>query len=109
MLSAAMLKGHHVADDPRGCLELVKLLARLGVNRLQIAFKRPVEHYVACRRQGTRPDRELFLVRPDNLARLGVPGNEIAHMCLTLRRGHLKRRAHIKLTSPVVDLEKLVV
>ena len=45
--------GHDVADDARRRLELVKLLARLGIDGLQVAFERAVEHHVAGRGQGT--------------------------------------------------------
>src|ERR1041385_8020794 len=34
---AAVLVGHHVADDAGRSLELVKLLAGLGIDRLEIA------------------------------------------------------------------------
>src|SRR6185437_16153880 len=42
-LLAIMLVGRDVADDAGRGLELVKLLARLGVDCLQVAFQRSVE------------------------------------------------------------------
>ena len=54
ILPAAMLVGHDVADDARRSLELIKLLAGLGVDRLQIAFQ-------ACRRT---PPRQRSRERP---------------------------------------------
>src|SRR6185295_5534725 len=47
VLLALIRPGVDVADDSRRCLELVKLLARLRVDRLQIPFERAVEHHVA--------------------------------------------------------------
>src|SRR5262249_60822406 len=51
ILLAAILIGRDVADDAGRSLELVELLAGLGVDRLQIAFKRAVEHHVAGGRE----------------------------------------------------------
>src|SRR6202012_1472599 len=77
VLLAAVLIGHDVADDAGRRLELVKLLAGLCVDRLQITFKRAVEDHATGCRQGTAPSRELLLVRPDNLSGLVIPGDEI--------------------------------
>src|SRR4029077_18717496 len=51
ILPAALLIGRDVADDARRGLELVKLLARLGIDRLQVAFQRAVEHHSTGGRQ----------------------------------------------------------
>src|SRR5262249_11258691 len=58
VLLAAMFIGGHVADDAGGRLELVEFLAGLGVDGLEVAFERAVEHHAAGGRQGTRPCRE---------------------------------------------------
>src|SRR6185369_17918351 len=76
VLLATMFIGGHVSDDAGRRLELVEFLARLGVDGLEIAFERAVEHHATGGRQGTRPDRKQLLVRPDDLAGLAVPGNE---------------------------------
>src|SRR5262245_57910379 len=60
VLFAAMLIGGDVSDDAGRRLELVEFLAGLGVDGLEIAFERAVEHHAAGGRQGTRPDRELL-------------------------------------------------
>src|SRR5450755_319773 len=50
VLLAAVLIGRDVADDTGWSLELVELLAGLGVDRLEVAFERSVEHHAAaCR------------------------------------------------------------
>src|SRR4029077_2355886 len=74
VLLATMLIGGHVSDDAGRRLELVEFLARLGVDGLEIAFERAVEHHAAGGRQGTRPHRKQLFVRPDDLAGLAVPG-----------------------------------
>src|SRR5277367_6510654 len=73
ILATAVLVGHDVADDARRSLELVKLLAGFGVDRLQIAFQRSIEDHAACCRESARPGRELLGVRPYDLAGLAVP------------------------------------
>src|SRR5262245_5375992 len=88
VLFAAMLIGGDVADDAGRGLELVEFLAGLGVDGFEIAFERTVEHHASSRCQGTRPDRELLFDRPDDLAGLAVPGNEVAHVGLARRRVH---------------------
>src|SRR5262245_7842789 len=65
VLLATMLIGGDVSDDARRRLELVEFLAGLGVDGLEIAFERAVEHHASSRCQGTRPDRELLFDRPD--------------------------------------------
>src|SRR5262249_34486465 len=75
VLLATMLIGRHVSNDAGRRLELVEFLARLGIDGLEVAFERSVEHHAAGGRQGARPDRELFRQRPDDLAGLAVPGN----------------------------------
>src|SRR5262245_65635977 len=75
VLLAVILVGRDVADDAGRSLELVELLAGLGVDGLQIAFERAVEHHAAGSGQGTRPHRELLLDRPDDLAGPGVAGD----------------------------------
>src|SRR5712664_4395269 len=72
VLPAALLIGGDVADDARRGLELVEFLARLGVDRLEIALERAVEHHAAGGGERPRPDRELLLVRPGDLAGLAV-------------------------------------
>src|SRR5262245_7410607 len=66
VLLATMLIGGDVSDDAGRRLELVEFLAGLGVDSLEIAFERAVEHHAAGGRQGTRPDRELLRHRPDD-------------------------------------------
>src|SRR5262249_49329801 len=44
-----MLVGGHVADDAGRRLELVEFLAGLGVDGLEVAFERSVEHHAAAR------------------------------------------------------------
>ena len=51
VLLTAMLVGGDVADDAGRSLELVELLARLGVDRFQLAFQRPVEDDAAGGRE----------------------------------------------------------
>src|SRR5215471_21193930 len=47
VLLAAMFIGGHVADDAGRRFELVKFLAGLGVDSLEVAFERTVEHHAA--------------------------------------------------------------
>src|SRR6185369_18053562 len=47
ILLAVILVGVDVADDARRSLELVELLAGLGIDRLEVAFQRAVEHDIA--------------------------------------------------------------
>src|SRR5215468_12262548 len=61
ILPAALLIGRDVADDAGRSLELVEFLARLGVDCLEVAFERSVEHHAAGGCERARPDRELFL------------------------------------------------
>src|SRR5215470_7587929 len=49
VLLAAMLIGGHVADDAGRRLELVELLARLGVDGLEVAFERAIEDHASSR------------------------------------------------------------
>src|SRR4051812_24312717 len=82
VLPAAILIGRDVTNDAGRSLELVEFLARLGIDCLEVAFERSVEHHAAGGRERTGPHRELLLVRPDDLARLAVPGDEVAHVAL---------------------------
>src|SRR5262249_19550139 len=109
VLLAAMLIGRHVSNDAGRRLELVEFLARLGIDGLEVAFERSVEHHAAGGRQGARPDRELFRQRPDDLAGLAVPGNEVAHVGFAGRRIHRQRRPDIGLACRVADPERLIV
>ena len=109
VLLATVLVGHHVADDARWRLELVKFFAGLGINRLQVPFQRAVEHHTARRSQGTRPHREQLRIGPDDLSGLAVPGNEVAHVGLASRREHRQGRPDIGLARRVAHLERLVV
>src|SRR5262245_12481339 len=68
VLLATMLVGGDVSNDAGRCLELVEFLAGLGIDGLEVAFERSIEHHAAGGRQGTRPDRELLRHRPDDLA-----------------------------------------
>src|SRR3974390_560494 len=54
ILLAAMVIGHHIADDARRRLELVEFLAGLGVDGFEITLQRSVEHDPARRRPGGR-------------------------------------------------------
>src|SRR6267378_5389452 len=109
VLPAALLIGGDVADDAGWGLELVELLAGLGVDRLEVALQRAVEHHTTGGGQRTRPDRELLLVRPGDLAGLAVPGDEVTHVGLAGRRIHRQRRPNIGLACRVAHLERLVV
>ncbi len=109
VLLAVMLVRGHIADDAGRSLELVELLAGLGVHGLEIALKRSVEHHAARGRECAGPDRELLGDRPDDLSGLGIPGNEVAHVALAGRRIHRQGRAHIGLARGVAHLERLVV
>src|SRR5215471_17626761 len=109
VLLAAMLIGRHVADDAGRRLELVEFLAGLGVDSLEVAFERAVEHHAASRCQRTRPDRELLFHRPDDLAGLAVPGNEVAHVGLAGRWVHRQRGPDIGLARRVAHPEWLIV
>ena len=104
-----MFIGGHVADDAGRRLELVEFLAGLGVDGLEVAFERAVEHHAASRCQSTRPDRELLFHRPDDLAGLAVPGNEVAHVGLAGRRVHRQRGPDIGLARRVAHPEWLIV
>src|SRR3977135_3456673 len=68
VLPAALLIGRDVADDAGRSLELVEFLAGLGVDRLEIALQRAVEHHATGGGERTRPDRELPLVQPAKIA-----------------------------------------
>src|SRR5439155_9417306 len=109
ILLATMLIGGDVSDDAGRRLELVKFFACLGVDGLEVAFERAVEHHAARGRQGTRPDREQLFVRPDDLAGLAVPGNEVAHVRFTRRRVHRQSRSDIGLARRVAHPERLIV
>src|SRR5262249_12947971 len=109
VLLATILIGGHVADNAGRRLELVEFLARLGVDSLEIAFERTIEHHAAGGRQGTRPDRKQFFVRPDDLAGLAVPGNEVAHVRFAGRRVHRQSRPDIGLARRVAHPEWLIV
>src|SRR5262245_15786764 len=73
VLPAAVLIGRDVADDAGRSLELVEFLARLGIDCLEVAFERSVEHHAAGGRECAGPHGELLFVRPDDLAGLAVP------------------------------------
>ena len=109
VLFAAVLVGVDVADDARRGLELVEFLARLGIDRLEIAFERSVEHDAAGGRERSGPYRELLRHRPDDLAGPRVPGDEVAHVGLAGRRIHGQRRPDIGLAGRVAHPERLVV
>src|SRR5215475_10495324 len=47
ILPAALLIGRDVADDAGRGLELVELLARLGIDCFEVTFERSVEHHAA--------------------------------------------------------------
>src|SRR5262249_5257221 len=51
ILLATMFIGHDVSDDAGRRLELVEFLAGLGVDGLEVAFERAVEHHASGRRQ----------------------------------------------------------
>src|SRR5260370_34818351 len=61
ILFTAMLVGRDVADDAGRGLELVEFLARLGVDRLELALDRPVEHHPAGGADAPAPARALPL------------------------------------------------
>src|SRR6266404_4571233 len=109
VLFAALLVGRDVPDDAGRGLELVEFLARLGIDGLEVAFKRSVKHHPAGGRERTRPDRELLLVRPDDLAGLVVPRDEVTHVLLAGRWIHRERRPYIGLARRIAHLERLVV
>ena len=57
LLFAAMLIGHHVADDAGRGFELVKLFPGIRAHRFQVTFERAVEDNVTGGCQSARPDR----------------------------------------------------
>ena len=80
------------------------------VDRLQVAFERAVEDDVAGGRQRAAPDREFLGLGPDDLAGAGIPGDEVAHAAMAVRRRiHRQGRADVRLAGRVLDLERLVV
>src|ERR1700740_2692710 len=60
-LPAAMLIGRDVADDAGWGLELVEFLARFGIDCLEVAFERSIEHHAAGGRECAGPHGELLL------------------------------------------------
>src|SRR5258708_29491583 len=109
VLLAAVLIGHDVADDAGRGLELVEFLTGLGIDGLQVAFERAVEHDVAGGCQRAAPGGEFLLVGPRDLAGLAVPGDEVAHVALALGRIHRNRRTDISLTGGVGHFVRLIV
>src|SRR6266446_1093788 len=109
VLFAALLIGRDVSDDAGRGLELVEFLARLGIDRLQVAFKRSIEHHPAGGSECTRPDREQLLVRPDDLAGFAIPGDKVAHVGFAGRWKHRERCPYIGLARRVTHLERLVI
>ena len=109
VLLALVLIGHDVADDARRRLEPVQLLAGLGIDRLQVAFQRAVEHHAALGRHRAGPDGELLRIGPDDLALGRIPGDEVAHVGLPGRRIHRQCRTDIGLARSVRHAERLVV
>src|SRR4249919_2063368 len=55
ILPAALLIGRDVANNAGRGLEFVEFLARLGIDRLEVAFERSIEHHAAGGRERTRP------------------------------------------------------
>src|SRR5258706_5974113 len=82
VLFAALLISCDVADDAGRGLELVEFLARLGIDRLQVAFKRSIEHHPTGGSECTRPERELIPVLPHDPASLVVPRRGGKHVGL---------------------------
>ena len=80
-----------------------------GVDRLQIAFQRAIEHHAAGGCQRASPGGEQLLVGPHDLAGLAVPGNEIAHIGLAFGREHRHGGTDISLTGSVGYLVGLIV
>src|SRR3979411_519289 len=109
VLFAAVLIGRDVSNDSGWGLELIEFFARLCIDSLEIAFERSVEHNAAGGRERTRPDRELLVVRPDDLARFAVPSDKGAHVGIAGRRIHRECRPYIGLARRIAHLERLIV
>src|SRR5258708_17144217 len=86
VLLAAVLIGHDVAHDAGPGLELVEVLTGLGIDGIQVASERAVAHDVAAGCPRAAPGGEFLLVGPHDLAGLGVPADEVAHVALALGR-----------------------
>src|SRR5262245_49361398 len=79
VLLALVLPGVQVADDSRGRLELVELLGDVvRIDALHVAFERPVAGHSAGGDERAAPDRELLGLGLHDLARAGVPDDEVA-------------------------------
>src|SRR5256885_6769427 len=111
VLLALVLPGIHVADDSRGRLELVELLADVvGIDALQVALEGAVARDASGRDERPAPDRELLGLGLHDLAGAGIPDDEVAHAAVAARRReHRERRCHERLARGVLDLERLVV
>src|SRR5690606_20444750 len=84
VLFAVVFPGGDVADHARRCFELPQLFAA-GIDGLDIAFKRSVEHHIASCREGAAPYGESFRNAPQDFAFVCVPGDEVAHAAMTVR------------------------
>src|SRR5262249_26277864 len=110
VLLALVLIGKYVADDAGRRLKLEQLLVDVvGIDALEIAFQRTVAGDTTGRHERSAPDRKLLSLGLDDLAAARVPHDQIAHVGTAGRGKHRKRRAHIRLTRRVIDLEGLVV
>src|SRR3954454_7950339 len=99
---------NRLADDPRANLELPDLGAVSGVERLEPAIHRPVEHDISGSHHRSAPDRELFFHFPDSPALHRIPGCDFA--AVTARSGlHLYDRRYVRRARDVIRLDAFFV
>src|SRR6266571_2984684 len=108
LLAVGPQVGHRVADDARRALELPQLGAGGGINRLEPAFHRPVEHHAAGRRQSAAVRREVLLDLPLDPADRRIPRDEPAAVAAGARI-HAHDRADVGLAGRVLHLYALVI
>src|SRR5262249_35022341 len=87
VLLALVLIREDVADDAGRRLELVELLVDVAaIDALEVALERAVAGDATGGRQHTAPDRELFGLGLDDLARARIPLDQVAHAAMAVRR-----------------------
>src|SRR5262245_17944732 len=94
VLLALELPSVHVADDAGRRLELVQLFGDVvRVDALQVALERPIAGDAARGDERAAPHRELLGLRLDDLARPGIPHDEVAHAAGADRKSVCTERA----------------
>src|SRR2546430_3560893 len=99
---------HRVPDDAGGRLELPQLRAGRGIDRLEPAFHRAVEHDAAGRRQRAAVGRQVFLDLPLLGPRGRVPRHERAPDLIG-PGVHPHDGAHVPLAGGVLHVHALIV